>query len=240
MTLHSRPQRKPGRPVSERALDAGRGALALAIGGRIPVLAAVALVIGMGATPGGLLAQELDIPGAYYRSYEYERTEDYPNAVRALAPVHQAYPQGYTVNLRMGWLFYLNRNYANALEHYETAMRVAPYALEAKLGYLLPLLAQERFADAETFAYQVVSVDYYNYYGNLRLAFALRMQGKLEQAEMVVSKMLTAYPTDVLYLTELALIKAAEGDTDAARSHFSDVLILDPENVTAKAYLGVG
>lgn len=195
----------------------------------------LAVTLVAGAVP--LSAQELDIAGAYHRSYDYERTEDFSNAIRALAPVHQAYPEGYTVNLRIGWLHYLSKNYANALEHYQVAMRVAPYALEPKLGYLLPLLAQERYGDAEAVAYQIVSSDHYNYYGNLRLAFALRMQGKLDQAVLVATKMLTAYPTDTLYLTELALAEVALGSLESARRHFLDVLVLDPENPTAKAYL---
>jgi Flp pilus assembly protein TadD len=66
------------------------------------------------------------------------------------------------------------------------------------------------------------------------------MQGKLDQAVLVAGKMLTAYPTDTLYLTELALAEVALGDLDSARGHFLDVLVLDPENPTAKAYLADG
>ena len=63
------------------------------------------------------------------------------------------------------------------------------------------------------------------------------MQGKLDQAVQVATKMLTAYPTDTLYLTELALAEVAQGNLESARRHFGDVLVLDPENPTAKAYL---
>ncbi len=176
------------------------------------------------------------IRDAYHRSYAYERTEDYDNAIKALSLVFREYPNGYTVNLRLGWLFYLKGNHANAISHYETVIRVAPYALEPKLGVLLPLLAQSRYADVEARAYQVVTVDYYSYYGNLRLAIALRLQGKLEQAQSVVGKMLIAYPTDPLYLTELGLIQQARGLLDAAATTFQDVIVLDPENPTAKAF----
>lgn len=179
-----------------------------------------------------------DVAGAYRRSFDYERAQDYTNAIRALAPVYEAYPNGYTVNLRMGWLFYLNANYSNAAAHYEVASRVAPQALEPRLGRLLPLLAQGRWGEAETLAYQVVSVDHYNYYGNLRLAIALRMQGKVEQAYQIALKMVGAYPTDLLYLVELAQIQDARGDKAEARRLFGEVLILDPENQTARRYLG--
>lgn len=180
----------------------------------------------------------LDVAGAYARSFGYERTEAYDDAVRALAPVYDAYPNGYTVNLRMGWLFYLNGNYTNAVAHYEVAEAAAPTALEPKLGRLLPLLAQERWAEAEALGYQVVSVDHYSYYGNLRLAAALRMQGKADAAYQVALKMVAAYPTDVLYLVELARTIDARGDPDEARRIFGEVLILDPENEAARRYLG--
>jgi tetratricopeptide (TPR) repeat protein len=182
--------------------------------------------------------QEVDIRGSYLRSYEYERTQDYENAIRALSPVYEAYPSGYTVNLRMGWLFYLNGNFTNAVAHYEAASSAAPSALEPKLGRLLPLMAQGRWDSTEALAYQVVSVDHYSYYGNLRLGIALRMQGKLDAAYQVILKMATAYPTDTLFLQELARLAVARGDEDEAARLYTDVLILDPENQEARTYLG--
>ncbi len=198
-------------------------------------------VAGAWARPDSLAAQEgtpsVDIAGSYKRSFDYERVEDYQNAIRALAPVYEAYPNGYTVNLRMGWLFYLNGNYNNAAAHYDVATRVMPMAIEPKLGWLLPLLAQGRWSEAETLAYQVVSVDHYNYYGNLRLAIALRMQGKVDAAYQIAMKMAIAYPTDILHLVELAQIHDARGDKDEARRLFGEILILDPENETARKYV---
>jgi len=137
----------------------------------------------------------------------------------------------------MGWLYYLNQNYANSLEHYNKAKTISPYSLEAKLGYSLPLLAQQKYDQVEAETYQILNFDYYNYYGNLRLAFALRMQGKLELAEKITSKMLTIYPIDVSFLLEYGLVKYAQGDKETAVKTFIDVQILDPENVTAKEFL---
>ena len=206
------------------------------------VLAATLSAATFALAPPAAAAQEgmqtPDIAGSYKRSFDYEGVQDYQNAIRALAPVYEAYPNGYTVNLRMGWLFYLNGNHANAAAHYEVATRAAPMALEPKLGRLLPLLAQGRWSDAETLAYQIVSVDHYNYYGNLRLAIALRMQGKADAAYQLALKMVGAYPTDLLHLVELAQIQDARGDKAEARRLFGEILILDPENETARRYLG--
>jgi tetratricopeptide (TPR) repeat protein len=196
------------------------------------------LLLGLLALPGGLGAQEPDIAGSYHRSFDYERTQAYQDAIRALAPVYEAYPNGYTVNLRMGWLFYLNGNYNNAVAHYEVARSAAPFAIEPKLGQLLPLLAQGRWSEAEAVAYEVVSVDHYNYYGNMRLVLALRMQEKFEPAYQIALKMAGAYPTDLTFLAELALLNDARGNKDEAVRLFTDLLILDPENETARSYLG--
>ena len=195
-----------------------------------------AVLLGGVTLSGELHGQALDIKGAYHSSFDYERAEDYQDAIRALAPVYETYPNGYTVNLRMGWLFYLNGNYNNAVSHYDVARSAAPAALEPKLGQLLPLLAQGRWSDAETVAYEVVSVDHYSYYGNMRLVYTLRMQEKFDPAYQIALKMATVYPTDVAFLTEMAFLNQALGHEEEAVRLFTDVQVLDPENEAARNY----
>lgn len=180
-----------------------------------------------------------EIEAAYHRSYDYEQVENFEDAIRALLPVLEAYPRAYTINLRLGWLYYRNGKYANSIRHYDTAIQAAAASLEAKLGRLLPLLAQERYAEVEKAAFDILNVDYYNYFGNLRLCYALRMQEKFDVAEKVSLKMLTVYPVDIAFLTEYALTKVGQGDMAAALRVFANIRILDPENPTAKQYLGL-
>lgn len=178
-----------------------------------------------------------EVRDAYYKSYQYEQTENYNDAIKSILIVYQEYPNTYTVNLRLGWLYYLNSNYANSLKRYADAGRIAPASLEAKLGHLLPLLAQQRYRDVEKEAFQILNIDYYNYYGNLRLAYALRMLKKHDTAEKIALKMLEIYPLDVSFLIEYALAKHGMGDVATAVESFHSVLTLDPENITAKGYL---
>ncbi len=184
-----------------------------------------------------LALTDAEIRDAYYKSYNYEKIQNYSDAVNTLMPVYNEFPNTYTVNLRLGWLYYLSTNYANAISHYDRSIKISPYSLEAKLGRLLPLLAQHRYGEVEKEAFQILNVDYYNYYGNLRLAYALRMQQKFDVAVKITQKMLAIYPIDVQFLTEFALGKIGLGETDEAMAVFSNILILDPENVTAKSYL---
>ncbi|WP_456401102.1 tetratricopeptide repeat protein [Persephonella sp.] len=181
--------------------------------------------------------KDIDIKGAYYRSYQYEKVGDYENAIKSLMVLYKKYPDGYTINLRLGWLYYLNKNYSNSIYHYEKAMKIVPSSIEAKLGLTLPLLAQGKYGDVEKICYQIISTDYFNYYGNLRLSIVLRLGKKLDTAVEVVNKMLSLYPTDVNFLTELGIIRYLQGEYGQAKYIFNDILILDPENVTAREYL---
>ncbi|MDQ7055330.1 MAG: tetratricopeptide repeat protein [Persephonella sp.] len=178
-----------------------------------------------------------DIKMSYYRSYQYEKTGDYENAIKALVFVYNEYPDGYTVNLRLGWLYYLMKNYANSVFHYKNAIKSAPYSVEAKLWIHTSATCSEEIFRSRKICYQILNTDFYNYYGNLRLSYALRMEKKYETAIKIAQKMLALYPTDVNFLMELALSKFESGKKEEAKKIFLDVLILDPENVTAKEYL---
>ena len=143
----------------------------------------------------------------------------------------------YRSELSLAWQSYTNAGYAPALSHYESAIRLAPQSLEARLGCLLPLLALERFAEAEARARQLLAQFPANYYANLRLAYALRRQGKLAEAQSTVERALGLRPTDVPLLLELALVKLARKQHATARRILFDVLTLAPDNPTALAEL---
>ncbi|MCD4782827.1 MAG: tetratricopeptide repeat protein [Candidatus Eremiobacteraeota bacterium] len=180
-----------------------------------------------------------EIKEAYYESYNYEKMQDYNKAIKALALVSKEYPKSYTVNIRLGWLYYLKNKYANSIHHYQKAIEIAPDSTEAKLGYSYPLLAQKKYDEVATISYQIMQKDHYNYSANLNLAFALRMQGKHNMAKKITEKMTARYPTNISFLTELALINYAQENKETAYNIFSDILILDPNNSTAKSYLGI-
>jgi len=178
-----------------------------------------------------------EIKEAYQKSYIYEKIGDYNNAVKVLMPIYENYPKGYTINLRLGWLFYLLKKYKNSEYHYQKAIKAVPTSVEAKLGLTLPLIAQQKWQRAENVIYQILQTDYYNYYANRRLCYILENEKKYTLMQMVALKMLNIYPSSVPFLVYLAKSYYFLGKTDKAEKLFRDVLILDPENVTAKEFL---
>jgi Flp pilus assembly protein TadD len=173
----------------------------------------------------------------FYRSYGFERAQNLPEAIKAMEALRKADPTAYAVNLRLAWLYYLSGDYNNSKTYYLAAVQSLPGTIEPKLGLILPLLAQKRYEEAESAAKQVLQLDPRNYLGNLRLAVALRLQAKHEQAEKVLAGMLGLYPTDLELLAEMGLNQAARGDKKAATWTFNELLTLSPENIAAKQYL---
>ena len=179
----------------------------------------------------------LDIKSSYYKSYNYEKMGDYKDAIKVLIPVYKQYPNGYTINLRLAWLFYLNKNYQNAIKHYKKASAVSPYSVEPKLGLMRVYNTIKDYSDALKIGSSLLKSDYYNYYGNYYETVALMGKGNYKIALEVTQKMLSLYPTSVLFLNLLGENYYYLGKKDLAKKIFNDVLILDPNNVIAKEYL---
>jgi len=162
---------------------------------------------------------------ALQQSATLETSKDYDKAIAALLPASAQNPNDYTLNVRLGWLFYLNKKYEDSERSYQTAIQAAPKSVEAKLGYCLVLIADAKYQMAEPVARQIVDVDPSNYYGNIRLAVALRLEGKTTEAKEVVDRNLARYPSDSYFNSEAASLGSTNGLAGAN----------DPEVTTAIA-----
>lgn len=177
------------------------------------------------------------ITEAYYKSYNYEKSGNFKDAIKSLQLVYGKYPKTYGVNNRLGYLYRLNTQFKNSESHYKQAITALPDSLTPKLGLMQVYLQANKMDDASKIGYQILSIDFYNYYGNLKLAYLLRVTNKLEMAEKILIKMLIRYPSDVLFLTEFGLLKYKQNELARATYIMQEVLILDPENVNARSVI---
>lgn len=176
---------------------------------------------------------------ALAESQRLEAASRYREAIDVLAGFGEAPRERYVVRLRRGWLHYLAGDYDASAAHYRGAIEAAPQSVEARVGYLLPLSAAQRFAEAEAAARDALQLDPANYYANLRLAFALRSQGKFAEAEQVDLALVTRQPNDVSSLAELGLNYRAQQRPQEAQAVFEQILTLEPANVLARYELGL-
>ena len=172
----------------------------------------------------------------YFKSYDYEQMGKYTEAIKVLSPLYKKYPKGYTLNLRFAWLFFLNKKYTDAIKYYKEAALINSYALDPRLGLIRIYLETGDFEQAESVSYELLKIDYYNYYANIYITRALIAQKKYDVALKVVRKMLSLYPTDVQYLSLLARIYK-QTNSKYLQQVYEDILILDPNNVFVRSEL---
>jgi tetratricopeptide (TPR) repeat protein len=177
------------------------------------------------------------IQNAYKKSYDYETMQKYEKAIKSLGDVYKNYPDSYTVNYRLGWLYYLNKNYKNALTHLNKALAIFPSSVEVLNTIDLVYAAQQDWTKLEQNAIKIINIDYYNTYANYWYSFALKKQGKFDLALKVDYKMLAILPSSISFLTEVAENLYLSGNIKMAEEQFKNVLILDTLNETAKYYL---
>lgn len=170
-------------------------------------------------------------------SSKHEKLQNYQEAIQALKAVYLKDKSSYWLNLKLGWLFFLSGHYANSSFHYEEALTLKHESLEPLLGLMLVSLTQENYERVEQVGYRLLKQDFNNYYGNLRLAQALRWQHKVSAGLSVVDKMLILYPSDIEFLLIKAQLKQQEKKTSEARELYQQVLEVEPSNDIASQAL---
>ncbi len=163
---------------------------------------------------------------AYREAGQLEARGLYNEASAALQPVLKKYPNGYAVNLRLGWLAYLASEHVRSEHYYKQASQILPYSFEPRIALLLPLLASQQWKVAEQTAYQVLKDDPYNYYANIRLLKALQAQLKYALAQRQSEKLLERYPLDIPLLQSLEISLSEQGEKEGATAVRNDIEIL--------------
>ncbi len=94
----------------------------------------------------------------------------YAQAILTMMKIYDKYTDEYTINLRLGWLHYLNKDYDSSIKYYESALRISyNKSIEAMLGVTLPLAARDDWDKVKDYYNMILDSDENNYTANLRL-----------------------------------------------------------------------
>lgn len=170
---------------------------------------------------------------AYKSSFTLEANQQYAQAIDILIPVLKAYPETYTINYRLGWLNYLNGRHADALQHFEKALKAYPNSLEVLNSICLVHQARQNWEKMEEGSLKALKIDYSNYYANLHYINALKMQKKFDMAIKISEKLLALYPSSTDFL--FAMAESLYGDQQFKESifYYESVIVLNPYNYVA-------
>ena len=173
-------------------------------------------------------------PAAFAASYAAEAKADYSAAIAAL---RNGYSGTYEQNLRLGWLYFLAKNYTTSVAHYQKATEQRPYALEPKFGLIKPLNALNQ-VDKMLAAYlAILKIDEQNTQANYWTGVIYLNRKGYAQAARYFEKVLNLYPFDYDANVSLAWTYLNLGKKNEARVLYGKALLIRPNDATATAGL---
>ena len=171
------------------------------------------------------------IQAAFAKSYESEQAGKYSAAINELKPIYKT--DGYFVNIRMGWLYYLTKQYSESIKYYNMAIALKPYAIEARLGCIKPLSAIESWDNVKNQYIQILKIDPQNTVANYWLGVIYFNKKSYPSAEKLFEKVVNLYPLDYDSIIMLAWTKLNLGKTTDAKILFYQALVIRPNDSSA-------
>ena len=168
---------------------------------------------------------------AFKQSYALEKGQDYKGAIASLRQVYVA--DAYEINLRLGWLSYLAGQLPESVEYYNKAISSKPYAIEPKLGLVLPLSVQGKWSEVEDIYLKILQIDPQNTLVNYRLGLIYYNRGNFDKADPYLEKVVNLYPFDYDGLILLAWNKLKLQKSREAKILFQKVLLNSPDDASA-------
>lgn len=159
---------------------------------------------------------------------------NYQKAIDVLLNIYKNNENDYLINLRLGYLYYLQKKYDKSIEYYKKSIQLTnEKSIEPFLGLTLPLASQEKWSEVEKAYQKILSIDPNNYTANLRLGQIYFNRKDYSKAENYLKKVYNFYPSDYeanLYLgwTYFYLNKKSD-----AKFHFVNTLMVSENDKSA-------
>ena len=182
--------------------------------------------------PAGAWAQ--DQSAAFATSYTAEAKADYGDAI---APIRAIYTGTYEQNLRLGWLYFLAKNYTAAAAHYQKAVEQRPYALEPKFGLVKPLNALGQIEKMLNLYGDILKIDPQNTQANYWTGVIHLNRKAYDKAARYFERVVNLYPFDYDSNLSLAWAYFNLGKKAEARALYTKALLIRPGDAAATAGL---
>ena len=170
----------------------------------------------------------------FKNSIQEESIGKYAQAILTLMKNYDKYSDEYTINLRLGWLHYLNKDYDSSIKYYNNALAISyNKSIEAMLGVTLPLSDRGDWDKVKDYYKMILDSDGNHYTANLRLGQIDLNTGNYLSAKSYLSKLIEMYPGDYETNLYLAWTYYYLGDNSTAYDLFIEVLTLIPGEKSA-------
>jgi tetratricopeptide (TPR) repeat protein len=171
------------------------------------------------------------IQSAFTESSKAEAAENYSVGISSLKAVYSA--EDYPINVRLAWLSLLSKQYTESVSYYERAIKLKPYAIEARFGMIKALNAIESWDKVKEQYEAILKIDPQNTTSLYWLGVLLYNRKDYENAARNFEKIVNLYPMDYGSVIMLAWTRLYQGKKSDARVLFNHALLLSPNDASA-------
>lgn len=171
---------------------------------------------------------------AFKNSYAAESSGNYLVAAKELENLND---KSYEVELRLGWLYYLQKNYTNSVKHYKSAISISAQSIESRLGLVYPLTALENYDEVLKTYLDILKIDANHTKAHYWAAYSYYYRKDYAQASEHLSKILAQYPFDYDANLLQAQSLLARGKIVESKLHYQKALLYNPSNKEIEAII---
>ena len=174
---------------------------------------------------------------AFSKSYAYESRGNFMDAITTMKGIYQE--DSYEINLRLGWVEYLAGQFTESSAYYQKAIKLKPYAIEAKIGFANPASALGNWDQVITQYNDVLAIDPQNTIVNYRMGSIYYGRKDYEKAEKYLEKVVNLYGFDYDSMVLYAWTNYRLGKMREAQVLFNKALLIRPKDASATEGLGL-
>ena len=191
------------------------------------------IIVGLMMMFGGSMFAQQDalLQKAFSESYTYESEGKYAAATQPLMKYYSE--KSYELNLRIGWLNYLQKNHTASRDYYRKAASLKPYSVEARLGLAKPLAALESIDELLRTYEEILKIDPQQVTANYWAGVIQYNRKRYEQASRHFERLVNLYPFDYDANHMLGWTYLQLGRTAESRLLFQKALLIRPGDASA-------
>lgn len=183
------------------------------------------------------IAQKNPTAAAFSVSYGYEYNKDYVKAIATITKIYKA--DSYEMNIRLGWLTYMNADYMKSKSYYQKAMNISPRSIEARLGIANPLSALRSWEEIIRVYKDILTISENHFLTNYRLAYIYYDKKKFDVANRYATKVQSLQPFNYDNNLLLGKINISLGNITIAKKYLNSALLYSPSSVEVIGLLKV-
>lgn len=163
-------------------------------------------------------------------SYRFEQNKNYKLAIQRMLQVSE---KKYFYNLRLGWLFYLSKQYRNSFSFYNEALKFHYKSISAALGASYAHTALGNFNDAAILLEKSYKVNSGNKIIGLRLVSIYFKLFSWKKSIKVLNVLYESFPENIAVLESLIIAHKNIKDLKKEKYFSQKLLLVHPLNTKA-------